>query len=112
MTDKTEKPWDGHTELPWRLTDDADDYIGRKPVAVQGPGQYQTVACNTTYYPTAIKPADAALIVHRVNKGPAADAMADKAEALIEIAKRGKGVTAEALNDLMDKVAAYRETDK
>ncbi len=76
MTNQAQgKPWEGHTPLPWKArTDDFD-------CAILTHDGYTLIA--ETSDNEARDKANAALIVERVNKGPAADAMAEALEAVL-----------------------------
>lgn len=67
--------------LPWRISNSEDDAFtmnGAKPVAILT-ADGRRVACNETYYPTAIDEDDAADIVHAVNSH---DALVDALKAV------------------------------
>ena len=77
--------WEGHTPLPWRAEIDTFDHAyivgspgkGYERLGVEGEWDVAELDYNSELVPAERVGADAALIVHRVNQGPAADAMAE-----------------------------------
>lgn len=57
------------TPLPWKIGKHNCIYDGEDPVQVVGADD-EIVCCNTCYYPTAVKPGDAAYIAHACNAYP------------------------------------------
>ena len=80
--------WEGHTPLPWAIKNGdlcakATDSEGDDKVIAGINGR--TIGNRSHTYNSQRRqgPANTALIVHRVNQGPAADAMAEAVEAIL-----------------------------
>lgn len=84
-TNMTLKPWDGHTPLPWKAEWERFD----KEIQIVSLSEGCAVA-EVDYDDVEhdVAEADAHLICHRVNKGPAADAMAVHFEQAIALLRQ------------------------
>lgn len=108
--------WEGHTPLPWAIKNGdlcakATDSDGDDKVIAGINGR--TIGNRSHTYNSQRRqgPANTALIVHRVNQGPAADAMAEAVEAILsQLGDDGYLLPSGSIRtaNLRNALAAYR----